>query len=250
MRLRSIHIAPIIFVVFIVGIGGTMLAKVWRTEASKVPVMIETGEFAGEFNPADIRGSYFFSEIGELFGIPVSALGLAYGIADDPGSFQVKNLEDMYGELEGPDGTPGEIGTDSVRWFVALYTGLPYMAAQDTLLPLSAANVLKERVDEKTLQNLKKYMVEVGTAVQAESAGGEAALETEDHGTEAGDTTLTGKTTFGELLKWGATREQIEKILSLPMGRDNETIRDFCINQGIEFTTVKTPLQELINGLQ
>jgi hypothetical protein len=244
MKLKSVHIAPIIFVAFVAGIGGTMLAGLWRTESSKVPVKYETGEFAGEYNPGDIRGSYSFGEISELFDIPVEDLGMTYDVQKNPGAFQVKSLEEMYGEIEGPDGTPGEIGTDSVRWFVSLYVGLPYMAAADTLLPASAASVLQDRVDEKTLQALKKYMVQLGEAAQTESASEEPA----DHELEDIDTTVKGKTTFGELLQWGVTREEIEEILMLPMGEDNEAVRDFCIEKEIEFSVVKTPLQGIIDA--
>lgn len=243
MKLRSIHIAPIIFVLFIAGIGGTMLGGIWITESSKVPVTYAEGEFAGEYNPADIRGSYSFSDIAEVFDVPVEALGKAYAVTENQESFQVKNLEDLYGEFETDSGLIGEVGTDSVRWFVALYIGLPYVPEEDTLLPASASSVLRERIDEETFQSLKEKMVRLGDAVgEDESAAGTAVREEDED-----ETTVKGKTTFGELLKWGLSREEIERALGTEMGGDNNTVRDYCIEKGIEFSVVKTPLQKLVD---
>ena len=56
---------------------------------------------------------------------------------EQPAEFQVKELEEKYSGLEGDV----EIGTASVRFFVALYTGLPY--ATETFLPQWAFDILK-----------------------------------------------------------------------------------------------------------
>lgn len=228
MKLRSLHIAIIVFILFIAGIGGTMLGGIWVTESSKTPLTYAEGKFAGEYNPADIRGSYSFSDIAEVFDVPVDALGKAYAVTENPGAFQVKNLEDSY----------GEIGTDSVRWFVALYSGFPYTPEEDTLLPASAYSVLRDRIDEETLRSIKEKTVRLGDAGAEAAAGGD----------DEDDTTIKGKTTFGELLKWGLSEEEIEKVLGSEMGRSNDTVRDYCIEYGIEFSTVKTSLQELVDS--
>ena len=39
---------------------------------------IKTGEFAGQYNPADIRGSYTFDDISNAFEIPIEDLGKAF----------------------------------------------------------------------------------------------------------------------------------------------------------------------------
>lgn len=268
MKLRAIHIAPVIFVVFIAGIGGTMLGGVWVTESSKVPVTYAEGEYAGEYNPADIRGSYTFEDIENAFGVPAEDLGKAYGVSENPGAFQVKNLEEIYGAAVSEAGTPGEIGTDSVRWFVALYRGLPYTPEEDTLLPSSASSVLRGRVDEETFLLLKVKTASPGDSAETAAAGphdagtesaadtaaanevgaDHSADEAADYTTDDEDPTVKGKTTFGELLEWGATREEIEAVLDSEMGRANEMIRDFALERGIEFSVLKPALQELIDS--
>ena len=59
--------------------------------------------------------------------------------SDNPAAFAVKELEEMYA------GSEQEIGTASVRLFVAFYNGLPYDLSTDIYLPESAAALLRAR---------------------------------------------------------------------------------------------------------
>jgi hypothetical protein len=177
MTLRSKHIAPIVLAAFLIGIGGTIIFNLWQTTSSKVPATYTSGEFAGEFNPGDIRGSYSFGDIEEAFSVPVAGLAEAFGVEDseNPAALLCKGLEDMYGQVDN-----GEIGTDSVRWFVALYTGLPYTPEEDTLLPFPALSVLQERLGEVELEEIKAKTVSLSDLIQAgkdEVAKDEAAPE-------------------------------------------------------------------------
>ena len=155
----------------------------------------------------------------------------------------------------------GEIGTDSVRWFVALYAALPYTPEEDTLLPSTAVAVLQERLSQEELEAVAARTVDLSARPHAgqEAAGAEQTTETagetpaaeaaeetkiveETHTeTEAGE--VKGKTTFGELLSWGVSREEIEEALGLPMGKAGVSVRDYCIENGIEFSGVKEALQ-------
>ena len=62
---------------------------------------IKSGEFTGENDPSDIRGSYSFADIEKAFDIPVDVLVKAFGVSyvEDPAGFKAKNLEELYGEL-------------------------------------------------------------------------------------------------------------------------------------------------------
>jgi hypothetical protein len=233
MTLRSKHIVPIILAVFVVGIGSTMILNLWRTTSSKIPATYTQGEFAGQYNPADIRGSYSFGDIEEAFAVPVKALADAFAIADteNPAAVLCKSLEDLYGDTE-----DGEIGTDSVRWFVALYTGLPYSPAEDTLLPSASITVLRERLGEEELDARKTETVDLSAVIKAPE-------QSETH-TETETGVVKGKTTFGELRSWGVSEETVEQILGLPAGTAGTTVRDYCIENGIEFSTVKDALQQ------
>jgi hypothetical protein len=241
MTLRSKHVVPIVLVVFILGIGGTMIFNLWQTTSSKVPATYSSGEFAGEYNPADIRGSYSFGDIEEAFAVPVTALAEAFAVDDteNPAAFLCKSLEELYGAMQN-----GEVGTDSVRWFVALYTGLPYTPEEDTLLPSASISVLRERLNETELETVRAKTVDLSAVSQEYGAGPEspAPEQTDTHTeTEAGE--VKGNTTFGELLSWGVSKEAIEQALGLPIGKAGVTVRDYCIENGIEFSTVKDALQ-------
>ena len=246
MTLRSKHIAPIVLVVFILGIGATMFFGLWQTTSSKVPAAYAEGEFAGQYNPADIRGSYSFGDIEKAFPVPVAALAKAFAVeeTDNPADFLCKNLEDLYGVVEN-----GEVGTDSVRWFVALYAGLPYSPEEDTLLPSPSISVLRERLTEEQLENVRAKAVNLSALSASVSEDTQAAEQTDTHTeTEIGE--VKGKTTFGELLAWGVSKETIEQILGLPIGKAGVTVRDYCIESGIEFSTVKDALQAAADQAQ
>jgi hypothetical protein len=97
--------------------GGILFSSAlgwWSTVSSKTPATYTEGEFAGQADPADIRGSYTLGDIERNFDVPMEVLAQAFAVqSDDLAAFQVKSLEEQYAE------SPVEIGTSSVRLFVA-----------------------------------------------------------------------------------------------------------------------------------
>lgn len=242
MKLRSPHLAVISIVVLFGGIVISMLMGVWQTESSKTPASYTAGEFAGEYNPADIRGSYSLDDIDSTFEVPVRVLAEAFGITDqeNPGTIQIKLLEETFGEIDGK-----EVGTDSVRLFVSLYTARPYTAEESTGLPLRAIDLLVQdgRIDAAAAAEVKeKHGIELPNGVEA---GGvvSAAAESSSEEYEEDETTIKGNTTFGELMSWGLTQGEIEEVIGMPMGAPDQTLRDFLIEQELEFSIYKDELQ-------
>ncbi|MDK2981296.1 MAG: hypothetical protein PWQ55_1643 [Chloroflexota bacterium] len=214
----------------------------WLTESSKEAATFTEGEFAGLPNPADIRGSYTFGDVQANFNLPAELLAQAFAVtSDDPAAFPVKDLEAQYEDSE------WEIGTASVRLFVALYTGLPYdLTAETSYLPESAVQILQTR-ELSAEQNT--YLAE-HTLSLAELPTPEAVIEnvplTDEEETE---TLVKGKTTFAEVLSWGVTPEQIEALLGVPMPAEKLTIiKDFVLENGLDFETVKTELQAAVDA--
>lgn len=121
------------------GIALSAALGLWKTQGSKEPAAIRSGEFAGLPSPSDIRGSYTWADVGKAFDIPPASLVLAFGAGSE--AEKANSLEAKYGEAALPPGA--EIGTDSVRLFVALYTGLPHEPEADTILPMAAIEVLR-----------------------------------------------------------------------------------------------------------
>lgn len=68
-----------------------------------------------------------------------NAFGLPADV--DPSTFKNKDLETIYADQE------LEIGTGSVRMFVALYTGLPYEYVEEPYLLDEAVQILKDKVE-------------------------------------------------------------------------------------------------------
>ena len=232
--------AGITFIILM--IGGLLLSMAtgyWKTESSKEPMKFTEGEFAGTNNPADIRGSYSLEDIKNAFDIPVETLATAFGFTDEenPGIIQVKLFEEAFGIIDGK-----EIGTDSMRYFVALYKGLPFVAEENTAIPKPAISILKK----------EGAMTEAELAIASENSVTLESTHTDVTSSEEHDDLvlqeIKGKTMFSDLYDWGITKEEMETIMGIPVGARSESVRDFCIANGIEFSTVKEPIQELLDS--
>jgi len=224
-----------------------------------MPAKFESGEAAGAYNPDDIRGSYAFGEISELFDIPLEDLAAAFGLPEDvdAAAFQNKELEEIYGTLE-ESGT--EIGNSSVKLFVAYYKGLPYEMDEEIYLPAPAVEILKARgsLSAEQLAYVDAHSVDLGQVTteaapaEVEEAAGEAEAApqpavTEEHVPEAGQ--VTGQTTFGDLLAWGLAQETIEEILGGPMPASGTLVKDHVSSLGKPFSEVRAQLQEALDAV-
>jgi hypothetical protein len=279
ISIKSKHLAVAVPLVFAAGIGLTLAFNLWKTESEKVPVAFTSGEFAGKANPADIRGSYTFADIAKAFPVPLDELARAFGVAQDPAAFQVKGLEGAFEGL--PNGS--EIGTDSVRLFVARFAGLPFEPAETTALPAAAVAILEKKggLSAEQVADLRARAMggETGAAAPAPTAPAPAApapaaaipaapaaaapaaapaaspaaavpapAASAEHAASTEDRTIKGKTTFKELADWGVSEADIRTVFGGEMGATGVALKDYCAQKGIEFTTVKTALQDLVNA--
>lgn len=239
---------PLAVIVVLILFGGILVSDAlgwWKTESTKQAAVFATGEFAGQANPADIRGSYTFGDIEANFGISPSLLAQAFGIQTaNPAAYQVKSLETVY------LGSPQEIGTASVRLFVAFYLGLPYDLSAEIYLPESAALVLQAvSLPPEQKEYLAGHTIAFVPAQPADNQPmeapapqiGEPVGESHDAVT---DRIVKGKTTFAEVLSWGVSQAKIEQVLGMPMPASTGIkVKDFCSANGLSFETVKTGLQ-------
>lgn len=243
MKLRSPHVATLSVILIFGVIFLSMLMGVWQTESSKVPATYTTGEFAGEYNPADIRGSYTFGDIETAFGVPVRLLSEAYGFAgqENPEEIQIKIFEDVYGEFDGK-----EIGTDSVRLFVSLYLERPYVQEETTGLPIRALELLLQegKIDAEEAAAMKS---ELGINISGLTDQDLETLSVGSPEEEKEEASLTGKTTFRDLLDWGLSQEEIEEVIGMEMGPPTQALRDFFMEQGLEFSSAKDALQKRLD---
>lgn len=243
---------PMAFIILATIFGGILFSSAmgwWATTSSKEPVTFTEGEFAGQANPADIRGSYTFGDIAKSFDVTPELLAKAFGITEgDPAAFAVKELEAIYLN------SGYEIGTASVRLFVAYYSGLPFdTAGQEIYMPQSATDILlaKGNLSPEQIAYLEKYTVIVGESVPAEEPTVETTpVPTKAPSTTSEDYTVKGKTTFGELISWGVPQDVIEGLINAPMPDPAMALKDYASANGLDFETLKPALQAEVDKVK
>lgn len=237
-------IAVVVPAILFIGIIVSMLLGYWQTESSKVPRLISEGELAGAYDPADIRGSYMFSDIEESFGVPAEIIAEAYGF-EDPEHAAKEVGEKFEIILEGSD---YDIGTDSVRWFVSLYLGYPYEPEETTLLTEQGL-VLLYGSGRITDEQYNVLMEGRSYTVPADAGGlqPEPEMSVEDMSDPVLE--IKGKTTFREILETGVSLGEIEDIVGFEVVSEDLSVRDACLEQGIEFSEVRESLQGLVDRL-
>jgi len=255
MTLTSKPLAVILLVILFGGILFSNGTGWWQTESTKEAATFTEGEFAGLPNPTDIRGSYTFRDVENNFDVPAVTLAQAFGVSSesDPAAFAVKDLETIYADQE------FEIGTASVRLFVALYTGLPYEIVGDLYLPKRAVELLKSHADltSDQIAYLDTHALTLGPidAVQGEPQPASVSQTEAPSGddihtkSDSTDRILKGKTTFQEVLDWGLSQEAIESILGGPMPNPLTKVKDHCFEVGLNFEEVKPALQAEIDKI-
>jgi hypothetical protein len=140
MKIRPVTAILVSVIITIAGIVATSALGLWSTTSEKVPVKYEEAAYKGEYNPADIRGSYTFTEVGNLFQIPMEDLAEAFLLTEkEAKELKCKDLETIFADA------PNEIGTASVRMFTAFYKGLPFDLGEDTYLTENGAAVLVDK---------------------------------------------------------------------------------------------------------
>jgi hypothetical protein len=160
MKIKSGTLAIVLVVLFFGGIFSSDIVGLWKTESSKIAGTIENGSSIGEKDPEDIKGSFSFLDISNNYDIPVSVLEKAFQIKDVESieSFKAKDLELYYGE-----NIEKEIGTSSIRLFVAFYKGIEFEITEEIYLPEAAVKILKEKGDigKEKLEYIEKNTVKV-----------------------------------------------------------------------------------------
>jgi hypothetical protein len=242
MRITSKPLAGLIFIFIFGGILFSTWMNWWQTESTKIPAQFTEGEFTGEYDPLDIRGSYTFGDIESAFGIPLDLLAQAFVLPEDSelAAFEVKTLETLYSSLD------EEIGTASIRLFVALYKGLPFEISEETYLPSQAVEILKlhEGLSSDQINYIESHSVLIDNSDIAEPLI-ENTVEPESSTSQL----ITGKTTFRDILDMGVSQSAIEGILGGEMPNPLLKIKDYCIENNMLFETVKGALQTAVDKL-
>lgn len=272
MRITPRWMAVFVVTILFGGIFVSIALGEWTTKSNKEPLKFTQGEYAGQYDPADIRGSYTFGDVSRLFEIPLEDLAIAFRIVEpNVAAVGVRTLEEKFGNL-GVD-----LGTGSVKIFVALYKGYPYeLNAEDNYLLPEAAELLKQQasLSPEQLAYLDTHTVDEATALAAPAINiatlpSEGTPESTSALSPSGGTgnpgsgsgtpnpkqdpeewKIAGKTTFQDLLDWGVMQEDIEKIIDQPLPSANLLIKDWATSQGVSFSILKSQLQALVDAVK
>jgi ferredoxin len=226
---KSKFVALSLIAILIVGIGTAKIIGIFQTESTKTPRKITSGEFVGEYDPLDIRGSYELSDISEYFDIPVETLAKAFEIeSDDLASFQVKDLE----------ATGLGIETSTVRDFVGVYNGLLRIEEVHDL-PESARAILIE--ENKISTEDKKQILDVKADKNGDYEGETTDEEITEH------SAINSTTTVKMALELGLTLEEIEQVIGIKIVDESKLIKDVCKENDLRFSEMKDNLNSLLN---
>jgi len=143
MKIKSATLGILVLGIVFGGILMSSAMDLWITESTKIPDKIVVDGAEGAYDPEDIKGSYTFGEVSELFDIPLEDMAAAFDLPKeiDAAAFKNKELETIYADQE------LEVGTGSVRLFVSFYKGLPYELTEETYLLSNAVEILKEKAN-------------------------------------------------------------------------------------------------------
>jgi hypothetical protein len=220
------------------GIGVASALDLWQTSGSGTPNTYKGGAYDGQYDPSDIRGSYTMSQVADTFGIPLEDIGQAFALTGvaDYGTVKLSQVESMFPGL--PEGV--EIGTDTMRYFVAWYLSLPIDDPDGVWFLKPGADLLLEKA---TLTDAQRAYLETHAAAVPSGGADASAPKTEETATAF---TIKGNTTFGEVLAAGLSQAEIEKVLGRDMPIPATGIRAFCSEAGLAFEDVKTALTEAL----
>jgi len=235
MEIRSKTLGAIIAIVIFGGIMGASVLGLWNPRLSRNSVNIQANQGAGT--------------------IPLEILCRAFALpADvDPATFQNLDFETIYPEFEGEQ----EIGNGSMKWFVALYTGLPYELdsdEEDTYLLRPAVDILKSHavltaeqiayLDEYTIEiEIGSEPIEYNLPMDKSQSSEEVDGKGENAAYEGEEMVVAGQTTFADLLNWGIPADQIETIIGGEIPNRLVLVRDYCMENGLSFGEIKIDLQ-------
>lgn len=209
------------------------------------PMVLTAGEFAGQYNPADIRGSFTIEAISRYYNIPLSVVCEAFHIPEEEAAnIQNKHFKYIYAGLEK---SGKNVGNGSMIVFVSMYKRMPFNVHEPEYLLEPAADILKSlgTLSAEELDYLDKYVVSLDEAAPIPL---DTFIPPADHDT---DKQIYGRTTFGDLLDMGIPKDKIEAIINAAMPGNEVRVKDYCVQNNLAFSDyVRPELYELIYDLE
>lgn len=207
MRIHPIVYGVLVVSVFLGIILGFQAAGIWSISGKVTASGEAVQPSAADVNT--IKGWMTLDQISTTFGVPLPELLAQFGLpADTPAETAIKDLES------------DTFDTTALReWLQARQENPASIPPAAPVEPTAAA-----------------------TPAQAVPQITPAATE---H--TAPEKTVTGKTTFQQLLDWGVPQSAIEAAIGGSMPAPSAVIKDYLTGQGLEFASIKALLQAEVN---
>lgn len=208
MRIHPFIFGVLVISVFFGVILGFQSTGIWST-SGKVNASGEAVQPLAA-DPASIKGWMTLDQIAMTYQVPLEELLAKFSLpADTPPTTAIKDLESDTFETEG------------------------------------LRSWLQERIDQGVDTSIDMPVSVTPTPIKTEppviAPTSTQAAEQSTH--EPAINTVTGKTTFQDLIDWGVSIEAIETILGDTLPEPSMIVKDYVSAKGLEFSSVKTLLQ-------
>lgn len=258
MKINYIHI--FLIVIIIIGGGVLLTSQVGLFDTSRSVQPGKLDDSNDVYSIADIRGSFSLEEIEQYYQVPPAVIIEAFSLDKDisPAAFQLKDLKEIYQPIE-IEGDMYEVETDTVKVFVSLYSGIPYISEETNHLPRHAVEYLvsEDKLTEEEQDywtnhtfDLLPFKEEVAEELSKEEANTdyqESEIQKEESLIEP--VTIVGKTTIAEILSMGIDVKSFEEITGLEIPEDkNVSIRDYAASFGIDFGEIRGKLESFLSN--
>lgn len=224
MKINPILYGVLVTVVFFGIIGGFQAAGLWSTSGKTNASGQAIQPVAEDVN--SIKGWMTFDQIITTYDVPLSDLLTAFNLpADTDPQTAIKDLESDTFSV-----------TDLRTWLLN--------RSNSSAAPVIDAEPVKDTpIPERVAETPTPTAIPTAEPVQDQPSP----IATE-HVVEAG--TITGRTTYQELLDWGLPQATIEEIIGGPLPDAGTVIKDDAVAKGLAFSDLKTALQAAFDQLK
>ncbi len=222
MRIKPMIFGGLVLVVFFGIILGFQSLGIWSISGKVSASGDQVQPSSGDVN--SIKGWMTLEQITTTFDVPLVDLLKQFDLpADTPASTAIKDLEsDLFSV------------TNLRTWLQNRTQPQP----TDTIITAT------EELNQPVTPTLMETAAEMPTPNVSITLAAAISTPTEHIALEK---TITGKTTFQELLDWGVPEEAIEKVLNGDMPPASTVIKDYVTGKGMTFSTIKTQLQAVVD---
>lgn len=217
MRINPIVFGILVLSIFMGTILGFQAAGVWSVSGKVTSDGEAIQPSAADVN--SIKGWMTLEQITTTYHIPLAELLAQFDLpADTPASTAIKDLESEVFSV-----------TNLRDWLLTRLDGTAPLPVENEPAPVNPTAT----PEPVTAQPSAAEPLAPTATVHA-----------------AADRTITGKTTFQELLDWGVSKEVIQKVIGGDLPPATTIIKDYVTGKGLEFSPVKTALQAEVDQIK